>query len=142
MLFCSGEIAGAHQRWFFVPKLVRERLCSAQLEKRTISLSQAQNGHVIAQISFLCPRKISSKLCPEWRVGAPSTQLEAVLKGGQLSLCVAQPCQGKPAKIPLWPLDSSSFQAFLKASCCPLQGRLLQGMPIVSRSLYIPFLRS
>ena len=79
----------------------RERLCTAQLVKGTILPSRAQNGQVIALISFLCPRKISSKLCPEWRAGAPSRQLEAVLKGGQPSPCVAQPQQGNAAKIPL-----------------------------------------
>lgn len=39
-----------------------ERPCSTQLEKGTISLSQAQNGEVIALLSFLGPRKISRKL--------------------------------------------------------------------------------
>ena len=89
----------------------RERLCRAQPEKGTISPSLAQNGQVLALISFLCPRKISSKLCPEWRAGAPSRQLGAVLQGDQLSPCVAQPQQGGAAKTPLCPqfLQLSGF---------------------------------
>lgn len=97
-----------------VPCAKTERPCSTQLEKGTISLSQVQSGEVIALLSFLGPRKISSKLCPKWRVTAPSRQLQAVLKDSQPSPCAVQPQQGNAAKPPLYPLNSSSFQAFLK----------------------------
>lgn len=94
-----------------------ERPCSTQLDKGTISLSQTQNGEVIALLSFLGPTKFSSKLWPEWRVRTPSRQLEAMLKDSQLSLCVAQPQQGFPEGI-----------------FCPPQGLLLWGQPEVSKS--------
>lgn len=111
-----------------------ERSYSRQLEKGTISLSQAQNGEVIALLSFLGPRKISSKLCPEWRARTPSRQLEAVLKDSQLSPCAAQPQQCNAAKPPSCPLDCSSFQAFLKEAAVQLRNCSFRAIPRLARA--------
>lgn len=112
----------------------RKALLHTIRERDYFTVTSTKWGGIIALLSFLGPRKISSKLCPKWRAKTPSRQLEAVLKDSQLSLCAAQPQQGNAANPPLQPPDSSSFQAFLKEAAVRPRDWSLRGSLRLTRA--------
>lgn len=88
----------------------RQRLCSLQLEKGTVSLSQAQDGQVIALISCLCLRKSPASFALSGEQGLQAAG--GCARGGQLSPCGAV----KPPYV-LWIAPASRLSCRQTAVC-------------------------